>query len=128
GPVLPRGIVPQVDVVARAVQGHPVGAKTCNAVMLRRFEKGIAAAVVGDHCAEILYTKVVRPGNWDIWTLDHILPVRIVKIAVPHASSPLFVLPVFKTPSIAPAGAGTKWPGFFQWPPGPARDPPGPRR
>ena len=52
--------------------------------MLGAFVECIAAGVVRDHRAQVAESQVVSPGHRDIRTLDYVLAVFVVKMAVAH--------------------------------------------
>ena len=62
-PVLPRVVVPDIDIVPRPVHRHPVGAEPGDAVVLRALVEEIAPGGLVDHRAQLLHPQVVGPGD-----------------------------------------------------------------
>jgi len=83
-PIISGLLVPEVDVVSRPVQRNAVLSKAGNTVVLCALMKGISTGIVGDHCAEVFDSEIVRPGDGDIRPFDDILSTFVVKISIPH--------------------------------------------
>ena len=85
-PVVAAVLIPQVNVVARAVHGDAVGAEAGDPVVFRGLVQQIASRGVVEYAVHILQADVVGPGNRHIHPVDYIFPIGIVKISVPHSS------------------------------------------
>ena len=86
-PVLPRLVVPEVEVVPRAVHGHPVGAEPGDPVVLRALVEQIAPGGVVDHGAKLLHPQVVGPGHGHVHPVDDIFPPLHVKMSILHGAN-----------------------------------------
>ena len=84
-PVITVLIIPEIYIMPGTVHGHSVWPEACDPVILRRPVKHIAARRVIHDGAQILHTNVIRPGNRQVHTIDHIFPLLIVKMSVSHA-------------------------------------------
>ena len=84
GPELPCVLVPQVDIVARPVHGHPVGPEAGDPVVLRALVEEVSPGGVVDHGGHVLRPQVVGPGNGHVNPVDDILPPGLVKMSVLH--------------------------------------------
>jgi hypothetical protein len=83
-PVISRIVVTYIDVVARPIQWDAVLPETGDSMVLGRLVKGITTSIVGDHCAQIFHTDIVRPRYGDVRLLDHIFTIPVVKVSIPH--------------------------------------------
>ena len=87
-PVVAALLVPQVEIVARAVHGHAVGPETGDAVVLRALIDQIAPGRVVEHAHHVPGADVVGPAHGQIHPVDHIFPICVVKMAVLHSQRP----------------------------------------
>jgi hypothetical protein len=94
GPVIPAVVIPDIDIVAGPVHGHPVGPEPGNPVVFRGFIKKIAPGGMVKHPAHIPDTDIISPGNRHIDPVYHVFPVFIVKISVLHGRCLSFILMV----------------------------------
>ena len=88
GPEFPGLVVPEVEVVSGAVYGHAVGPEAGNPVVLRAFIEEIPPRRVVHHGAQGLYAQIVGPGYRHVHTVDDVLPLLLVKVAVFHGGRP----------------------------------------
>ena len=87
-PVLPRLIIPDVDIVARAVHGHAVGAEAGDAVVLRALVKEVAPGGMVDHRGHVLHAQVIGPGHGHVHPVNDVLPLFLVKVSIFHGIPP----------------------------------------
>ena len=83
-PELAGLLVPQVDIVAGAVHGDAVGPEAGDAVILGGPVEQIPSRGVVEHAVHVLQTDVVGPGHRNVYPVDHIFPVLVVKITIAH--------------------------------------------
>ena len=90
-PVIAVRLIAQIHVMPRTVHRHPVRTESCDAVILRRLVKKIAACRVVHHRTHILHPDVIRPGNRHVDAVNAVFPVLLVKISISHLSFPPFM-------------------------------------
>ena len=90
GPVLPRVVVPEIDIVSRPVHGHAVGAEPGDPMVLRALIEEIPPGGVVDHSGHILHPQVIGPGHRHIHPVYDILPLFPIKVPIVHGS-PLLI-------------------------------------
>ena len=83
-PVVAGVLIPQVYVVAGAVHGNAVGTEPGDAMVFRSFVQQVSARRVVEYAVHILEADVVCPGNGDVYPIDDIFPVLIVKVPITH--------------------------------------------
>ncbi len=84
-PVIPRAVVTEIEIPPRLVK--LVEHITQNPPVRARPGKAVAACVVGNQCAVLRRSKVIRPGRRGIRTGDYIFPRLVVKVSVLHGRS-----------------------------------------
>ena len=86
-PIVAAVVIAQIDIVPRPIHGHAIGAEAGDAVVLRRFVEQIAPGDVVEHTVHFMQADVICPGYRHIHPVDHIFPVLIIKITIPHRLS-----------------------------------------
>jgi len=89
-PIFSRIIIPDIDIVARAIEGNPIRPEPGNPVILGIFIKEVPPRIVGNYGTEILYSQVISPGYGNIRLGNYIFSVFIIKITILHRSSSRF--------------------------------------
>ncbi len=89
GPIFPRLVVAQVDVVPGPLHGNAVGPEADDPVVFRAFVKEVAPGGVVGHGAQVLHPQVVGPGDGHVDAVDHILSLFLVKVSTFHGGCPL---------------------------------------
>ena len=83
-PVVAGVLIPQVHVMSGAVHGNAVGTEPGDAMVFRRFVQQVSARRVVEYAIHILEADIVGPGNGDIYPIDDIFPMLIVKVPITH--------------------------------------------
>ena len=83
-PIVAGVLIPQVHVVSGAVHGNAVGTEPGDAMVFRRFVQQVSARRVVEYAIHILEADIVGPGNGDIYPIDDIFPMLIVKVPITH--------------------------------------------
>ena len=103
GPVIAAFLIPQIHIMPRSIHRHTVWPEPGDPVIFRGLIQQISSRCVVKHTIHILQTDIICPGNRHIHPVDHIFPIGIVKISIPHGK----ILPVrsfYNTISIPKSG------------------------
>ena len=83
-PIVAGVLIPQVHVVSGAVHGNAVGTEPGDAMVFGSLVQQVSARRVVEYAIHILEADVVCPGNGNVYPIDGIFPMLIVKVPITH--------------------------------------------
>ena len=83
-PIVAGVLIPQVHVMSGAVHGNAVGTEPGDTMVFGSLVKQVSARRVVEYAIHILEADIVGPGNGDIYPIDDIFPMLIVKVPITH--------------------------------------------